>query len=38
MRRLRGKLTYSNVMVTILAFVVLSGGAAYNSQRDARPG
>jgi hypothetical protein len=29
MRRLSGKLTYSNVMVTILAFVVLSGGAAY---------
>jgi hypothetical protein len=29
MRRLQGKLTYSNVMVTILAFVVLSGGAAY---------
>ncbi len=29
MRRLRGKLTYSNVMVTILAFLVLSGGAAY---------
>ena len=29
MRRLSGKLTYSNVMVTILAFVVLGGGAAY---------
>jgi hypothetical protein len=29
MGRLRGKLTYSNVMVTLLAFVMLSGGAAY---------
>lgn len=29
MRRLSGKLTYANVMVTILAFVMLSGGAAY---------
>jgi hypothetical protein len=29
MKRLRGKLTYSNVMVTILAFVVLAGGTAY---------
>ena len=28
MNRLRPKLTYANVMVTILAFVVLSGGAA----------
>jgi hypothetical protein len=28
MERLRGKLTYANVMVTILAFVVLCGGAA----------
>jgi len=28
MKRLRGKLTYANVMVTILAFVVLCGGAA----------
>lgn len=28
MRKLRGKLTYANVMVTILAFVVLCGGAA----------
>jgi hypothetical protein len=26
---LRGKLTYANVMVTILAFVVLGGGGAY---------
>ena len=26
---LKGKLTYANVMVTILAFVMLSGGAAY---------
>jgi hypothetical protein len=29
MKRLRSKLTYSNVMVTILAFVVLAGGTAY---------
>lgn len=29
MRRLRDQLTYSNVMVTILAFAVLGGGAAY---------
>jgi hypothetical protein len=29
MKNLRPKLTYANVMVTILAFVVLSGGAAY---------
>jgi hypothetical protein len=29
MKRLRGKLTYSNVMVTVLAFVVLAGGTAY---------
>ena len=28
MKRLRGKLTYANVMVTLLAFVVLGGGAA----------
>lgn len=28
MKRLRGKLTYANVMVTLLAFVVLCGGAA----------
>lgn len=28
MKRLRGKLTYANVMVTILAFVVLCSGAA----------
>lgn len=28
MKRLRGKLTYANVMVTILAFIVLGGGAA----------
>lgn len=28
MKRLRGKLTYANVMVTILAFIVLCGGAA----------
>ena len=28
MQRLRGKLTYSNVMVTVLAFVVLGGGTA----------
>jgi hypothetical protein len=29
MKRLRGKLTYSNVMVTVLAFIVLAGGTAY---------
>ncbi len=29
MRRLRSTLTYSNVMVTILAIVVLGGGTAY---------
>jgi hypothetical protein len=29
MKRLRDKLTYSNVMVTVLAFVVLGGGSAY---------
>ena len=29
MRRIRGKLTYANVMVTILAFIVLAGGSAF---------
>lgn len=29
MERLRGKLTYANVLVTLLAFVVLCGGGAY---------
>jgi Collagen triple helix repeat (20 copies) len=29
MRRLRGKLTYSNVMVTVLAVLVVGGGTAY---------
>lgn len=29
MKRWRSKLTYSNVMVTVLAFVVLAGGTAY---------
>ena len=29
MKAVAGKLTYSNVMVTILAFVVLAGGTAY---------
>jgi hypothetical protein len=29
MQRLRRHLTYANVMVTVLAFVVLTGGAAY---------
>jgi hypothetical protein len=28
LKRLRGKLTYANVMVTLLAFVILCGGAA----------
>jgi hypothetical protein len=32
MKRLRGKLTYANVMVTILAFVVLAGGTAFASE------
>src|SRR6478672_8910048 len=27
MRKIRSKLTYANVMVTILAFIVLGGGA-----------
>jgi hypothetical protein len=29
MQRIRGKLTYANVMVTVLAFLVLAGGTAY---------
>lgn len=29
MQRIRGKLTYSNVMVTVLALLVLGGGSAY---------
>ena len=29
MRRIRSHLTYANVMVTLLAFIVLAGGAAY---------
>jgi hypothetical protein len=29
MHRIRGKLTYSNVMVTVLALIVLGGGTAY---------
>jgi hypothetical protein len=29
MKRLRGSLTYSNVMVTILALLVIGGGSAY---------
>jgi hypothetical protein len=29
MKRLRGSLTYSNVMVTILALLVIGGGTAY---------
>jgi Collagen triple helix repeat (20 copies) len=29
LKRLRGKLTYANVMVTVLAFVVLAGGTAF---------
>jgi hypothetical protein len=32
MKRLRGQLTYSNVMVTILAILVLGGGTAYATQ------
>jgi hypothetical protein len=29
MHRIRGSLTYSNVMVTVLALLVLGGGTAY---------
>ena len=29
MRRIRSHLTYANVMVTLLAFVVLAGGTAF---------
>ena len=29
MHRIRQKLTYSNVMVTVLALIVLGGGTAY---------
>ena len=29
MNRIRGSLTYSNVMVTVLALLVLGGGTAY---------
>jgi hypothetical protein len=36
MRRLREKLTYANVMVTVLAFVVL-GGSAYAATRRGLP-
>ena len=31
MKAMRGRLTYANVMVTVLAFVVLSGGTALAS-------
>lgn len=37
MKRLRGKLTYSNVMVTILALVVLGGGTAYAASASVKP-
>jgi hypothetical protein len=33
---LRGKLTYANVMVTILAFVILGGGGAYAASKLAK--
>ncbi len=37
MKRLRGKLTYSNVMVTILALIVLGGGTAYAASANIKP-
>jgi hypothetical protein len=37
MRRVRGKLTYSNVMVTILAILVLGGGGAYAASVGVKP-
>ncbi len=33
MKRLRAKLTYSNVMVTVLAVIVLGGGTAYAASK-----
>lgn len=36
MKRLRSKLTYSNVMVTILALLVLGGGTAYAASQFER--
>ena len=36
MSGLKGKLTYANVMVTILAFVVLAGGGAYAASKLAK--
>jgi hypothetical protein len=36
MQRLRGKLTYANVMVTLLTFVVLGGGAAVAAEQLGR--
>lgn len=33
MKDLRGKLTYANVMVTILALIVLGGGTAYGASQ-----
>ncbi len=37
MKRLRGKLTYSNVMVTVLAVIVLGGGSAYAASVGLKP-
>jgi|GEM_PF-3623813 len=37
MRKLRGKLTYANVMVTILAFAVLGGGSAFAAREALLP-
>ncbi len=37
MHRVRDKLTYSNVMVTVLAFIVLAGGSAYAASVGLRP-
>jgi hypothetical protein len=36
MRSIRSKLTYANVMVTILAFIVLGGGAAFAASKLAK--
>jgi hypothetical protein len=37
MHRFRDKLTYSNVMVTVLAFIVLAGGSAYAASAVLKP-
>ncbi len=35
MRTIRSKLTYANVMVTILAFIALGGGTAFAASKRA---